>query len=845
MQHTIDPALAPCYYNATREQWLSFRKYHRPEIMYDVVPGPLQRLRESDIVSVAGLAVASLGQEYCRIGAVHSTKRQKMKLSGIVEISDLASSRTVAATNGARKTEQVENAPGHYVVEVEVRDYLAWRTTCTCNAVRRPSVPCVHATALLYQWLAYPATFLTLHMPTPPLQPTKQAIPLAEDIALTEQSPNVARQSHKTGSPSRTVVQRISQPHSTVSEILAQLGLSELRGIAREYDVATTGLNKQQLQDALSETLKQPEAIRRVVGTLEKPQRQLLAALALAGGSMSDDDLRSLFERFSLGTPNHLQSILIALQNRALIFHTSLNSALQLPIGLSGVLHDVGWVVPAEVHGALRVTLPITPYDMQAGSEKNGAVTNIEQTAPFSLLADMLLIARLLDGQRFERELDTSLQRSAAGIRPTYNLNSADGAIAVPPPDDLPASALLKLLQDTLFSTPAYGRFAIGLLRLADILYKDDATTATLHILPNAARLLLGPARTEVASELFAHWLARPSYDELFALQEDGLRLRCRAASLGTPVLRQGELEVENSEARQTLVALLTQAPLQQWISFPAFARFVYRLNPFFLQKRQHLYSSPHWWIEQEDGRILRPTQLNDWLRVEGRYLARLVEGPLHWWGASDLGYADDGHLLAFRLTPLAGMLLNETPMNEHDEQGQAAQARSTLQISTTGDLLIACNTTQWPLIELVEGFAEVAGVRSGKLCYRLSPKSLSEALGHGKNPTVLLEMLRSAMDEQSDALPGWEPNLLTQLEQRIANYGRVRLYTDCVLLEVADTLVVRELSATTSFDKYIVQAVSPTLMLLKKQGTERLIEELKRRGQVPLVHEEERYGAE
>jgi hypothetical protein len=80
---------------------------------------------------------------------------------------------------------------------------------------------------------------------------------------------------------------------------------------------------------------------------------------------------------------------------------------------------------------------------------------------------------------------------------------------------------------------------------------------------------------------------------------------------------------------------------------------------------------------------------------------------------------------------------------------------------------------------------------------------------------------------------------MLKRLEQRIANYGRIRLYTDASLLEVADTAVLRELSALTSIDEQVVHTVHPTLMILKKQGGERLVEELKRRGQVPLLHHE------
>src|SRR5258708_35270429 len=77
-----------------------------------------------------------------------------------------------------------------------------------------------------------------------------------------------------------------SLPVSNTVEILTQSSLSELRAIAREYDITTNGLSKHQLAEAIVDVLKQPEAIRRVGATLEKKQRQLLAALTLARRSM-------------------------------------------------------------------------------------------------------------------------------------------------------------------------------------------------------------------------------------------------------------------------------------------------------------------------------------------------------------------------------------------------------------------------------------------------------------------------------------------------------------------------------------------------------------------------------
>lgn len=839
--------------------------------MEDVVPGALQHLREADIISMAGLTGASLGQEYCRIGAVHSTKRQGARLTGIVDVPDMAHKEAVSPTIRAREEEQTATEPGHYLVEVEAREHISWRATCTCVRYSSLLPLCSHAAALLYQWLAHPTDFLTLS----PSSLTFSASSLSADsisssrnedaeLQVREQKNKVSllsKQEHSANTPPF----RGATPPGNLDETLALLGLSELRNIAREYDITTNGMSKQQLSESLSKALKQPEMIRRAVSTLEKPQRQLLAALTLAGGSMSDDDLRSLFERFSLGTPSQLQGMLGALQSKALIFHTSVSSSFQQRLGLGGSLFDVGWHVPVEVRSALHVTLPVTPFDVDSRPDRESDIPHVQHIEPYDLLADLLLITRALDGYRLESE-DTHNERRPGGtslaggqsaspsnhsfLSLSTNVPSADGSITIPPPSGMPSSSLLESLQALVPRTPSFLRFVIRLLRLADILYKDDAKTAYLHALPNAARLLLGSTRAEVVRELFTQWLTQSTYEELFDLQRtEGLHLRCRATPLNQPALRPGELETENSEARQTLVALLAQAPLNQWINFSAFARFVYRLNPTFLQKRQHLFSSPHWWLELEEGRPLRPTQLSDWLRAEGRYLAQLLQGPLYWWGAIDIATSHDGRLLAFRLTPMAGLLFNGVTFDEHPGARQDSQTSPVLEISQAGDVLIACTSTAWPLIELLENFAEVAGVSAGRLRYRLTPASLGEAFSRGLHPADLLDNLRHALGNQNveaTARVARNPHdLLAILERRIANYGRVRLYTDASVLEVADTQVKRELSATTSLDKQVVRAISSTLFILKKQGAERLLEDLKRRGQAPLLHEEESHGTE
>jgi hypothetical protein len=856
--------------------------------MYEIVPGALQRLRESDIVSMAGLKVASLGQEYYRKGAVHATKRQGALLSGIVEVSNTTLNQNASTTNSTLESQQAVFLPlDSYFTEVELRDRISCSVTCSCKqSTVQSALVCSHAAALLYYWLAHPLNFQM----TPQTSASPVPLPFEQEIVKSPvENDNVLIETQQSQATARTrplTDLQTSLPFSNTVEILVQSGLSELRSVARAYEIPTNGLSKQELAQAILTVLKQPEAIRRVVATLEKRQRQLLAALTLAGGSMSDEDLRGLFERFSLGEPGQLQDMLRILQGKALIIRATFNNSLQRRIGtgLSASALEICWYVPAEVSAALHVTIPITPFSIEINSDQSTASLKVQHIEPYSLLKDLLLVARVLNGKHLEYDGKSSEDVAKMGVVRSLNPLPVDGSIAIPSPNGTPSTALFEYLLTVVPRPLPFLRFAIRVLRLADILYfehdtndvskpsitsgndishftnssselseafglrtthldrhKDDAKTSILHVLPSAARLLLGSTRAEVAHELFTHWLNRASYDELFDLQDEGLGLRCRANLLNQPALRPGELEIENRDARLTLVALLSQTPPGQLINFSTFARFVYRLNPTFLQRRQRQFSSPHWWLEQEEGRPLHPTQFGDWMRAEGRYLSQLLQGPLYWWGICDIVLSTDDRLLAFQLTPLANSFLNRLSVDDQllTSETLVPTDSSVIDVSESGDLFIPCTFAYWPLIELIERFAEVKGTHETRLCYQLTPGSLGEAFARGESSTTLLQLLHSLAEYQHSIDPdGTKASILEQLERRIASYGRVRFYTDASLLEAADQQVIRELSATTSLNEQIVRPIHPTLLVLKKNAIKDLFDELKRRGQVPLLHD-------
>ena len=127
--------------------------------MDDVVPSALQRLRAADIIRMAGLAVASMGQEYCRIGAVRATMRRGAKLLGIVDTSQLGDVSPPGATESTAAADQGPIEQHRCSVEVEIQSSSTWHASCTCSP--NTVAMCRHAAALLYQWLAHPNTFVT------------------------------------------------------------------------------------------------------------------------------------------------------------------------------------------------------------------------------------------------------------------------------------------------------------------------------------------------------------------------------------------------------------------------------------------------------------------------------------------------------------------------------------------------------------------------------------------------------------------------------------------------------------------------------------------------------------
>src|ERR1700730_4289627 len=282
---------------------------------------------------------------------------------------------------------------------------------------------CAHAAALLYQWLAHPFTFAPpVDAVLPPPAP-ESAIEASTFAGMSYRPARLVSPLHSS-SPLHT---SSAVPMLNTADTLLQLPLGDLRAMAREYDISISGPGKPELVDAIMEKLREPEAVRRVVGTLEKAQRQFLATLTLAGGHMNDEELRGLFERFSLGKPEKLQQMLITLQGKVLLLRANTNASFQIRSSLNSSLLDINWYVPSEVRAALHIALPTTTFNIDG----QDAPSTIEYAGPFQLLPDLLLAARALDGYRIERD-DRRNERggrsNTGNLARAVNAQSSDGS---------------------------------------------------------------------------------------------------------------------------------------------------------------------------------------------------------------------------------------------------------------------------------------------------------------------------------------------------------------------------------------------------------------------------------
>ncbi len=571
---------------------------------------------------------------------------------------------------------------------------------------------------------------------------------------------------------------------------------------------------------------------------LDQGLRRFLNLLALAGGSITEHEAQQLFLRFDLGES---EAALAALER---LHQHGLAQPVFAGGGSSWGAADrpAGWSIPDTLLERLPREAPLLPLETALGAPERqpGALpVGVDLRAAWA----GMMLPKLL--------LQVAAQTVDRGIAPAITMTSQKPASRSML--DLDA-ALAQQWAAHLQSSPEQVRFCLGLLRQLGLLPSRAAVSPTVSkgfagqsaafaalarplVAPERARetllstyrLLFDRPAAEAARDLFTHWLHASHARELLELRDAGVRvawLRQR---------EQADIAAENQAARQFIVTLLRWTPAGQWWSFSSLVEFVWRFQPTFLRGRQQTFLRPQWWLERlPEGEPLSMEVRAEWRQAEGRYIALLMRRALHWLGAVDLALDAQGRLKGFRITRLGAFLLRAEPQAD-TAPAPVATPLAELQVQEDGTLLATLEGLQAERLDMLLWWCEPVGATAEALRFRPSAERLAAALDAGQDLSAWLGWLEQ--QPQSAALT----NLLAQMRRWAGLYGQVRLSDSAALLEVGDPALLRELELTLDLStRFVDHALASGLVMLRADGVETLVEEMRRRGYAPWMIEDE-----
>jgi hypothetical protein len=238
---------------------------------------------------------------------------------------------------------------------------------------------------------------------------------------------------------------------------------------------------------------------------------------------------------------------------------------------------------------------------------------------------------------------------------------------------------------------------------------------------------------------------------------------------------------------------------------------------------------------QRDNRKRYDPHNRGDWDKSVRYVLAAMIEGPLQWLGLVELGYPQGASgserdaalyptLSALRVTPLGRWLLTG--------KGEPSLVMLTSQTleppawldAETWRLPPSAGSTELTTI------CRALGQPAGKpFTYRLTNESIERALLAGFAPPAIAAEFEGANIPLPTAT-------LARIEQAAGRIGRVRVYEELTLIELADDYALKELLAGTSLKKHLVCQLSPRLAVIKPEAADALAKELVEKGYTPRV---------
>jgi hypothetical protein len=698
---------------------------------------------------------------------------------------------------GATLHARVRESQGRLqLVEISLEDQSLY-VRCTCS--RQHDTVCEHAGAVLLGWVRQPESFRGF-------DPTR-GLP-ASDLA--DLGP-------------RMIDEYI--------EVLGQQTITELRELGQQRGIEVKGTRKDPIVEQLAAALADPQAIQAGLQELEPALLELLTYVHLVlepGYGFSGENLvRLLSERDpGLARPTlHRQVVELADRGLLLRFKRDQIAYYLLPYGVRIALPPrPGFIspYPEDKQDALKVR------SRQATSIVHSLYLvwdYIGEHAPHSEAVRSRLPAEgewphFADWDHIPEEVEELVQRR----RTPYNMYNA--SITVP----TPRYHLRTINRQVLRALPAFdiGRpgdeeieFCYALLDTLGAIRTERGNPIVQR--REAFQRLLSLAPTVQMYVILSTWLNTTVWSEMDMLrrQETEIRVRRNLAHIS---FKPQDLYREWRSSRQMVLRFLSMIEEGQWVGVQSFLRTIWQIAPDLL----HPHAEPSvWWLESNRTRKQFGATFEDWQDSAGRFVLAVLQGPLYWLGAVQLGYHDD-RPVAFRVTPVGSFALHRRSVIVEQEQ-KAIPAGA---VQLTDDLTITVVPGQVPtqLHELLHLIGQLETTTPDEFVYRITADGVLRALGEGQTIDRVLGALTRWLGKAPPA--SWRSKIVAWSE----NYGKLHIYDDITLIELADDYALHELLSNTSLRDHLVYEFSPRLVAVRPEAVDDLVQEMEKRGYTPAV---------
>jgi hypothetical protein len=306
---------------------------------------------------------------------------------------------------------------------------------------------------------------------------------------------------------------------------------------------------------------------------------------------------------------------------------------------------------------------------------------------------------------------------------------------------------------------------------------------------PEPTRGHLEAGRGEAMLQLLRAWRLSKSLNELGQLPELDL---------------EGNWKNDPLDTRAKVIGFLKSIPANTWWSLASFLSAVKQHQPDF-QRPAGDYDS--WFIRSKvSGEFLRGFE--HWDEVDGRLLAFMVTGPLHWLGVLDLASpGEDLGTTAFRLSRWSNALLGgKTPRGFQVEQEFLA-VRSDAQVS-------ARRLVPRRVRYQVSRFCQWDKETPDEYQYRITPASLQRGVKQG----LTVSQLTVLLTRSAKAVP---PSLVKALERWEQHGVEVRL-EQVVVLRVVSEEVIQALRKSRA-SRFLGEVLGPTSIAIKPGAVDKV----------------------